>query len=136
MLQRSGPIRFGLPLAAMLMAAQMGCTTMAEITTLSESTCRDGLGDHIRSILVEEGEHDQTAERLSAETVSILSAAALGPRPFTVLSPSGTDYGFFVQRKGSACLLRLYLRQKGFTRYTNTLTSIATRPLHECSCAE
>lgn len=36
---------------------------------------------------------------------------------------------FFVERKGEECLLRLYGRQKGFTRYTNNLTYIRTRDL-------
>ena len=57
------------------------------------------------------------------------------PRPFVVSSPSGADYGFFVQQK-SECLLRLFNRQQGFTRYTNNLTYIATRQLDGCQCAE
>ena len=60
----------------------------------------------------------------------------MGPRPFLVASPSGTDYAFFVERKDDACLLRLYGRQKGFVTYTNNLTYIATQPLAPCRCEE
>ena len=122
--------------AAVVLSAIVGCATMAEITTLSDPSCHNVFVEHLSSILVEEGENEQIADRLAADTSSMLSTDALGPRPFAVSSPSGADYGFFVQRKKSACLLRLYARQKGFTRYTNNLTYIATRTLHECSCSE
>jgi hypothetical protein len=51
-------------------------------------------------------------------------------------APSGSDYAFFVQKKGSECLLRLYGRQKGFVRYTNNMTYIATRKLPPCRCVD
>jgi hypothetical protein len=68
--------------------------------------------------------------------VSTLTAYDLGPRPFAIAAPSGTDYRFFVQRKGEACVLNLYGRQKGFVSYTNNLTYIATQDLSDCTCAE
>ncbi len=88
------------------------------------------------SILVEQGEKQDVAEKLAESTLTVLSTGSLGPRPFGVASPSGADYGFFVEQKSSDCLLRLFSRQKGFTRYRNNLTYIATRQLDGCLCAE
>jgi hypothetical protein len=88
------------------------------------------------SILVEEGEKQDVAEKLAESSVIALSTGSLGPRLFLVASPSRADYGFFVEQKSSDCLLRLFSRQKGFTRYRNNLTYIATRPLTGCMCAE
>lgn len=113
-----------------------GCTRVAQITTLSDESCRQTARGQLESILVEEGERPEMATRLAVNTTVVLATGSLGPRPFGVSSPSGTDYSFFVQRKGESCLLRLYGRQKGFTRYTNNLTYISTRPLEGCACAE
>lgn len=113
-----------------------GCTTVAQITTLSNESCRQTVRGQLESILVEEREQPDIANRLAVNTTVILATGSLGPRPFGVSSPSGADYSFFVQRKGERCLLRLYGRQKGFTRYTNNLTYISTRALEGCTCAE
>ncbi len=113
-----------------------GCTTVAQITTLSDESCHQKVRNQLESILVEEGEKQEIANRLAVNTTVVLATGSLGPRPFGVSSPSGADYSFFVQLKGEACLLRLYGRRKGFTRYTNNLTYIATRSLEGCACAE
>ncbi len=113
-----------------------GCTTVAQVTTLLDQNCRHTFVDRISSILVEEGEKQEVAEKLAESTTIVLSAGSLGPRPFLVASPSGADYGFFVEQKSSDCLLRLFSRQKGFTRYRNNLTYIATAPLTGCMCSE
>ncbi len=113
-----------------------GCTTVAQVTTLSEESCHHTMRDQLESILGEENETPDIALRLAVNTTTVLATGALGPRPFGVSSPSGTDYSFFIQRKGDECLLRLYGRRKGFARYTNNLTYIATRPLEGCACIE
>ena len=113
-----------------------GCTTVAQVTTLSDQNCRHMFVDRMSSILVEQGEKQEVAEKLAESTTAVLSTGSLGPRPFVVASPSGADYGFFVEQKSSDCLLRLFSRQKGFTRYRNNLTYIATRQLDGCMCAE
>ena len=113
-----------------------GCATVAQVTTWSDESCRQKVNDQLASILTEEGEPTEVVNRLAANTTAVLATGSLGPRPFGVSSPSGADYSLFVQRKGERCLLRLYGRQKGFTRYTNNLTYISTRPLDGCTCAE
>jgi hypothetical protein len=113
-----------------------GCTTVAQVTTLSDESCHHKMRDQLESILSEENEKPDIANRLAVNTTTVLATGALGPRPFGVSSPSGADYSFFIQRKGDECLLRLYGRRKGFTRYTNNLTYIATRSLEGCACAE
>jgi hypothetical protein len=113
-----------------------GCTNVAQVTTLSDASCKQKVRDQLESILMEEGEKPDIANRLAVNTTTVLATGVLGPRPFGVASPSGADYSFFVQRKSEECLLRLYGRQKGFTRYTNNLTYISTRSLDECSCAD
>jgi hypothetical protein len=113
-----------------------GCATVAQVTTLSDQNCRHTFVDRLSSILVQEGEKQEVADKLAESTTAVLSTGSLGPRPFLLASPSGADYGFFVEQKSSDCLLRLFSRQKGFTRYRNNLTYIATRSLTGCMCAE
>ena len=129
----------GFPVAAGLtavLALIMGCTTVAQVTTLDDPACKNMVRQQLNSVLLEQGETPDIARRLAVNTTTVLATGALGPRPFGVSSPSGADYSFFVQHKSTECLLRLYGRQKGFTRYSNNLTYIASRPLDGCQCAE
>ncbi len=112
------------------------CTTVAQVTSLSDENCRYTFVDRMTSILVEQGEKPEVADKLAESTTTVLLTGSLGPRPFLVASPSGVDYCFFVEKKSSDCLLRLFSRQKGFTRYTNNLTYLATHSLTGCMCAE
>ena len=123
-------------LVAVVILVVGGCTTVAQVTSLSDQNCRHTFVDRMSSILVEQGEKQEVADRLAESTTAVLSTGSLGPRPFLVASPSGADYGFFVEEKSSDCLLRLFSRQKGFTRYRNNLTYIATRQLDGCMCGE
>ncbi len=120
---------------AMLLLAG-GCASVARVTTLSDVACRDALASGFATVLTAQAEAPETASRLAREAVDALASVDMGPRPFLVASPSGTDYAFFVERKDDACLLRLYGRQKGFVSYTNNVTYIATQPLAPCRCAE
>ena len=123
-------------LAAVVILLVGGCTTVAQVTSLSDQNCRHTFVDRMSSILVEQGENQEMADKLAESTTAVLLTGSLGPRPFLVASPSGVDYGFFVEQKSSDCLLRLFSRQKGFMRYRNNLTYIATRSLTGCMCAE
>ena len=123
-------------LVAVVILVVGGCTTVAQVTSLSDQNCRHTFVDRMSSILVEQGEKQEVADKLAESTTTVLLTGSLGPRPFLVGSPSGADYGFFVEQKSSECLLRLFSRQKGFTRYRNNLTYIATRSLTGCMCAE
>jgi hypothetical protein len=122
--------------AAVVILVIGGCATVAQVTTLSDQNCRHTFEDRVSSILVEQGEKQEVADKLTESITTVLLTGSLGPRPFLVASPSGADYGFFVEQKSSECLLRLFSRQKGFTRYRNNLTYIATRSLTGCMCAE
>ena len=123
-------------LAAVFILFVGGCATLAQVTTLSDQNCRHTFEDRVSSILVEQGEKQEVADKLAESTTTVLLTGSLGPRHFLVASPSGADYGFFVEQKSSDCLLRLFSRQKGFARYRNNLTYIATRSLTGCMCAE
>jgi len=123
-------------LAAVVILVVGGCTTVAQVTSLSDQNCRHTFVDRMSSILVEQGEKQDVADKLAESTTAVLLTGSLGPRPFLVASPSGADYGYFVEEKSSDCLLRLFSRQKGFMRYRNNLTYIATRSLTGCMCAE
>jgi len=113
-----------------------GCTTVAQVTTVSEPACRQALDSGLARIFEAQGESAAVAQQLARSTTSSLATGNPGPRPFVVSSPSGVDYGLFIQMDGAACLLRLFGRQKGFVSYTNNLTYIATEPLAPCRCAE
>ena len=123
-----------LSLAIVLTTA--GCATVAKVTNLSEESCRISFVRQLSAILAREGEKPETADALAGKTVYALSTYDLGPRPFTVAAPSGTDYRFFIDQKGSDCVLTLFGRQKGFVSYTNNLTYITTELLPDCACAE
>ena len=123
-------------LVAMVILVVGGCATVAQVTSLSDQNCRHTFVDRMSSIFVEQGEKQEVADKLAESTTTVLLIGSLGPRPFLVASPSGADYGFFVEQKSSDCLLRLFSRLKGFTRYRNNLTYIATRSLTGCMCAE
>ncbi len=123
-------------LAAVFILFIGGCATVAQVTTLSDQNCRHTFVDRMSSILVEQGEKQEVTDKLAESITTVLLTGSLGPRPFLVASPSGADYGFFVEQKSSDCLLRLFSLQKGFTRYRNNLTYIATQSLTGCVCAE
>jgi len=123
-------------LVAVVILVVGGCTTVAQVTSLSDQNCRHTFVDRMSSILVEQGEKQEVADKLAESTTTVLLTCSLGPRPFLVASPSGADYGFFVEQKSSECLLRLFSRQKGFMQYRNNLTYIATGSLTGCMCAE
>ena len=103
---------------------------------MADSACQASFETELAAVLLGQGETQQNATTLAQRAVGILTVADLGPRPFLVASPSGTDYSFFVERKKSGCILRLYGRQKGFVSYTNDLTYIDSRSLEGCSCTE
>ena len=90
-------------LAALASLVIGGCATVAQVTTLSDQNCRHTFVDRMSSILVEQGEKQEVAEKLAESTTAVLSTGSLGPRPFVVASPSGADYGFFVEQKPSDC---------------------------------
>jgi len=123
-------------LAAAPLALAAGCASVAQVTTLGSPECHQSFSAAVARILQAEGEAALPAQQLAESTTTELQVAGLGPRPFLVESPSGTDYSFFVQQKGNTCLLRLYGRQKGFVSYTNNISYIATEPLAPCQCSE
>src|SRR5450830_1811599 len=130
-------LRFPVLLSGLAVAVfSAGCTTIAQVANLTEAQCNASFESRLTSILTEQGEKDEVAATLTHRTYHMLTAAELGPRPFLVASPSGTDYTFFIQKKRNHCLLRLYGRRKGFVSYTNNLTYISTRELSGCTCKE
>jgi len=114
----------------------LGCATVAKVTNLSDEPCKASFSRQLSSVLKAEGEKPEAADALAAKTVSTLTTYDLGPRPFAIAAPSGTDYRFFVNRKGTDCVLTLYGRRKGFVSYTNNLTYIAAESLPDCTCAD
>jgi hypothetical protein len=118
---------------ALLVLFLSGCTHVAAVTTLDDDACGALFEERLGDVLMQQGEAATEAASLAARARLEL-ADYVSPRPFLISSRSGVDYGFFIQKKGAACFLRLFERQKGFTRYTNNLTYIATRPLPACQC--
>jgi hypothetical protein len=112
------------------------CATVAKVTNLSEESCRTSFTRRLSTILTAEGEKPAASDTLAHKTAATLTTYDLGPRPFAIAAPSGTDYRFFIDRKGTDCVLILFGRQKGFVSYTNNLTYIATAPLSDCTCTE
>ena len=126
-------VRLAIVVAAMSVAS---CTSVARITNLTDPACQTSLETELVAVLLGQGETPEDSTALAQRTATILAVGHIGPRPFLVASPSGTDYSFFVEKTKSGCMLRLYGRQKGFVSYSNNLTYIDSRPLQGCSCAE
>lgn len=116
--------------------ALAACTHVGEVRNLHEASCGTGFERELASILVAEKESPEAAAALAARTRAALADAALGPRPFALAAPSGTDYHFIVEPTREGCWLRLYGRRRGFTTLTNNLTWIASRALPGCECSE
>lgn len=123
-------------LSLTVVLTMVGCATVAKVTNLSDESCRTSFTRQLSAILTHEGEKPEAADALANKTVSTLTAYDLGPRPFAIAAPSGTDYRFFIDRKGTDCVLTLFGRRKGFVSYTNNLTYIATEIVPDCTCAE
>ena len=123
-----------LPILAAAMT--VSCTSVAQLTNLADASCQASLETEMQAILGGQGETPENATKLAHRAVTILTLGDLGPRPFLVAAPSGTDYSFFVEKTKSGCILRLYGREKGFVSYTNNLTYIDSRTLQGCSCSE
>ncbi|MBX3329645.1 MAG: hypothetical protein KF722_04530 [Nitrospira sp.] len=130
------PIHLSWALFPVIVLTTAGCATVAKVTNLSEESCRTSFTHQLSVILAHEGETPEVADALADKTVSTLTIYDLGPRPFTIAAPSGTDYRFFIDRKGADCVLTLFGRRKGFVSYTNNLTYIATEVLPDCTCAD
>lgn len=109
---------------------------MAQVTNLRDQPCQETFATALSDILVEEGEQPERARKVIERSSDLAGTFVYGPRPFMISSQSGTDYSFFVEKKGGQCLLRLYGRQRGFSRYTNNLTYINSRDLSGCQCTE
>lgn len=118
-----------------LLAAGCG-PTIARVANPAAPKCQESLRDAFALILVGQDEKVEVAEELADTATEYLTENELGPRPFIVSSPSGTDYAFFFddERNPSRCLLRLVSWRKGLVQYTNHVTYIATRPLPGCKC--
>jgi hypothetical protein len=134
---RSGyPIHRSWALFPAIVLMTASCATVTKVTNLSEESCRTSFTHQLSAILAHEGEKPEAANALAGKTVSTLITYDLGPRPFAIAAPSGTDYRFFIDRKGTDCVLTLFGRRKGFVSYTNNLTYIATEILPDCTCAD
>jgi len=121
--------------ALLVLSFAAGCATVAAVDNAGEEGCGERLEAATADILTEQGEEVGTADALAAQTRMALASGVLGPRPFAISSPSGTDYGFFVEKDAAQCTLHLYARQKGFVSYTNNLTYIESRSLDGCRCS-
>lgn len=128
--------RTSLALTALTLGTTLGCTTMATITNVQEEPCQRTFATALADIVRAEGEPAEHAQRIIDQAPALGATFDYGPRPFMIRARSGTDYSFFVEKKGEQCLVRLYGRQKGFVRYTNNLTYIQTQELPGCHCAE
>ncbi|HVN77275.1 MAG TPA: hypothetical protein VMT19_13235 [Thermoanaerobaculaceae bacterium] len=116
------------------LASSTACLTNARITNLDDDSCRSTLTSAISTILVGQRELPELADLLAADAVQAMAPTGPPYRPFTVSSPSGTDYTFVFRLKKDGCLLRLWGRARGSWVYTNDLTYIATEPLPGCRC--
>jgi hypothetical protein len=108
-------LRFPVLLAGLAVAVfSAGCTTIAQVANLTEAQCNASFESQLTSILTEQGEKDEVAATLTHGTYLMLTAAEMGPRPFLVASPSGTDYTFFIQKKRNHCLPSSLRSPEGF----------------------
>jgi hypothetical protein len=124
--------------AALLVTTALAgaCSTSnaARLANPAAVDCRRSLADAFALMLVGQGEKDHVAEQVATSGADALAAVDLGPHPFKLSSPSGIDYAFYFERDGPRCLLHLVAKQGGNFQFGDTLTFLATRPLHGCRC--
>jgi hypothetical protein len=65
-------------LAAVVIIFIGGCTTVAQVTTLSDQDCLHTFVDRMSSILVEQGEKQEVADKLAESATTVLSTGSLG----------------------------------------------------------
>ena len=126
--------RAGRLVGLVAVAASTACLTVAHVANLDDASCRSTLTKAISTTLVGQGEPSEVADRLAGDALNAMVSGGWRSVPFSVSSPSGTDYIFVFQLKKEGCLLRLCGRRKGFWTYTNDLTYLATEPLPGCLC--
>ena len=98
-------MRAGVVTATLLASVTVlpGCATVAQVTNLGEPACRAHVQHALGTILAEQGESQDAASELAERAVEAIAQRDLGPRPFLVAAPSGTDYTFFVQKRSEQC---------------------------------
>jgi hypothetical protein len=121
-------------IAAIAPALASSCTTVAGITNARDATCGQSIELSVAAILIDQEEQPTIAVALGRRTRQALGTDVLGPKPFTLASPSGKEYGFVVELDDGACVLHLTSVKKGDTSTTARLSSIAERPLDGCAC--
>jgi hypothetical protein len=94
---RRTPLISSALIAALLSVA---CQTVAQVSNLSDVPCNASFESQLSSVLTEQGERPDVADSLAHRTYRILTTAQLGPRPFLVASPSGTDYSSCCAKEG------------------------------------
>jgi hypothetical protein len=113
-----------------------GCTTVGQVSNLStDPACAAQFEDALADIFTSQRETPADAAHLAGLTHRMVALGNLGPRPFAVPAPSGTDYYLLVESSRTVCKLRLYGRVRGFTRVTNNISWIESRELPACRCS-
>lgn len=113
----------------------------ARFTNLSDAACRDSLSAQVTSVLVKDGETEDSARMMTAGLFAGLFQQT-EPAPFFAFSPGGVRYGFFLEETEFGCVLRLYeIRQMVGrpnlrVRFMDTLGYLASRTVLYCSCSE
>jgi hypothetical protein len=100
---------------------------MATVTNVLDQPCRQNFPPALSEIQSEEGEEPERTQRLIENVDPVGSVFDYGPRPFSVISQSGTDYSFFVENKGEGYLLHLYGWQRASPAIPTT-QPISIRP--------
>jgi hypothetical protein len=100
--------------------------------------CADRLAEQFASVLVEKGEPEDVARRVSNETVDGLIENGGNWAEFWLETPSGVTYKFDVGKKDDGCVLRMFGRVKRTRTMTSSMENriwfLAKRPLPECAC--
>ena len=124
------------PAILVIAALAGGCTgsSAARLTNPRAAKCQTSLRDAFAVMLVGQQEKPEVAEAVAAAGAQAIADVELGPTPFKLSSPSGLDYGFFIDDEMGRCLLRLVAIQGGRLQVGDNVNFIATRPLPGCGC--
>jgi hypothetical protein len=124
------------PAILVIAALAGGCTgsSASRLTNPAAAKCQASLRDAFAVMLVGQQEKPEVAEAVAAAGAQAIADVELGPTPFKLSSPSGLDYGFYIDDEMGRCLVRLVAIQGGRLQVSDNVTFIATRPLPGCSC--
>jgi hypothetical protein len=114
-----------------------GCSVNpASIQNMNNTECRSSLETALISILIEENEKkpSEADMMIFKPKIQKFIAGTFDSQKGFGFSLSGTTYQFMFDESKGTCILNLYQKSSGNTKYTNRVTYINSKEVQGCYC--